>query len=109
MDKLQLQRTFDSAARRYGTSPTKRLPLTVEILAKIRPLIDFAKHEERAIWAILCVGVFSLARIGELKVTLGSVKIKGDHGTIHLVGTKTDRKMEVAPYISFEIPPAGAK
>lgn len=101
LSKLCIDRTFIAAARRMGHGGTKtRLPLTADILAKLHPLIRFELHDDRALWAILCVGVFALARIGELvpgngsklQVTLGSVSIIGDRGVISLVGTKTDRE-----------------
>ena len=49
---------------------------------------------------MLCLGIFTLARIGELipspqsrlKVTRRAVSIRGDHGTLRLVGTKTDHE-----------------
>ncbi len=76
----------------------KRLPLTPDILAKIKPLLNFTKNDDRAFWAILCVGVFSLARIGELlpghgsklRVTVDTVTMRDGKGSIHLIGTKTD-------------------
>ncbi len=102
--KLLVQRTFAAAAKRMGHNPARRgrLPLTVDVLVKIKPFFDFTLHEDRALWAILCVGVFALARIGELtpgkrsklKVTVGSVSFKGTQGKILLVGTKTDRRRE---------------
>lgn len=99
LNKLWIRRTFAAAAKRVGgVKNKKRLPLTVEILAKLRNFIDFSSNDDRAIWAILCVGVFALARIGELvpgsssklKVTLGAVSVRGGKGSIRLVGTKTD-------------------
>jgi len=100
---LLLERTFATAAKHIvGGQKKQRRPLTIDILLKIRPLFDFTTHDDRALWAILCLGVFALARIGELtpgpkaelKVTIGSVTIRGDHGKLFLVGTKTDRKKE---------------
>ena len=67
-------------------------------MKKIKVLLDPSSHNDRALWALLCLGVFTLARIGELvpgnsselKVTKGSIEIRGDHGIFKLVGTKTD-------------------
>ncbi len=96
---LVIKRTFRAAAKRLGhIAPQKRLPLTVQILLQLRDVFDFSSHNDRTLWAILCVGVFALARIGELvpghgsklKVTLGAVKMVGNKGVLHLVGTKTD-------------------
>ena len=91
LNKLWIRRTYVAAAKQAAT-PTacKRLPLTVEILTKLRPFVNFENNDGRALWAILCVGVLSLARIGELvpgqssklKVTLGAVDIKGNRGAI---------------------------
>ena len=98
-DMIWVKRTFRAAAKRLGHDPSqKRLPLTVDILAQIKPAIDLKTQDDRALWAILCVGVFSLARIGELtpgpaselKVRVRDVSIKGSKGSLHLVGTKTD-------------------
>ena len=108
---LWIKRTYDAAAKRGGPAVTNtRLPLTLDILAKLRPLFDFSRHNDRALWAILCVGIFCLARIGELvpgsssklKVTVGSVSIRGGKGVISLVGTKTDRKMKGIKLIFFK-------
>lgn len=99
INPLVIKRTFRAAAKRLGhIAPKKRLPLTVQILFKLRDVFDFSSHNDRTLWAILCVGVFTLARIGELvpghgsklKVTLGAVKMVGNKGVLHLVGTKTD-------------------
>jgi len=97
---LLIKRTYAAAAKRILEPTCKRLPLTIEILKKLRPFIDFESNNGRAIWAILCVGIFALARIGELvpgsssklKVTLGSADVRSNKGAIHLIGTKTDRE-----------------
>jgi hypothetical protein len=99
LNKLWVKRTFAAAMKRAGyVGPRKRLPLTTDILARLKPLIDFSKNDDRALWAILCVGVFTLARIGEmvpgsgskLKFTLNSLTMRHNKGSIFLVGTKTD-------------------
>ena len=96
---LWVRRTFRAAAKRLGHDPSqKRLPLTVDILAQTKPAINLRHQNGRALWAILCVGVFCLARIGELtpgtaselKVRVQDVTIRGSKGSLHLVGTKTD-------------------
>ncbi len=97
--KLMVQRTFKAAAKRLGhVAPRTRLPITLDILQKIKPSFNFRLHDDRMLWAILCVGFFTLARIGELvpghgsklKVTLECLSIKEDRGSLSLVGTKTD-------------------
>lgn len=110
LNRIWIKRTFVAAARRLGHSgPSKRLPLTVDVLTKIRPEMDFSQHNDRALWAILCVGVFALARIGELipgtgsklQVTRGAVTVRGDKGTLSLRGTKTDREMKGVQILFF--------
>lgn len=111
LSSLIIKRTFVAGAARMGyTGSTPRLPLTIEILSNIKTHIDFNSHNDRALWAILCVGFFTLARIGELvpgttsslKVMLGSVSLRGKKGTLFLVGTKTDRMRKGTNLIFFK-------
>lgn len=96
--KRDIGRTYRAAAKRFKQVHAMRRPLDVPTLKKIKPLLDPHSHNDRALWALLCVGIFTLARIGELvpseqsrvKVTREAVNIRGDHGTLSLVGTKTD-------------------
>lgn len=101
LNKLWIKRTFAEACKRFGhVPPTLRLPLTTSILVRLRPCFNFTLHDHRALWAIICVGVFTLARIGELvpsssselKVSLANLSLRGDKGSLFLVGTKTDRE-----------------
>ncbi len=65
--RLIVQRTFKAAAKRLGhIAPKARLPLTLDILSKIKPLFNFQLQDDRMLWAILSLGIFTLARIGEL-------------------------------------------
>ena len=89
--KLVVKRTFLANAKRIGPAAAcKRLPLTIDILARAKSALNFDRHNDRALWAILCVGVFALVRIGELvpgsgsklKVMLKSVSILGDRGEL---------------------------
>lgn len=98
-DMIWVKRTFKAAAKRLGhTGPEKRLPLTVDILSRLRRFVDLSTNNGRALWTILCVGVFALARVGELvpspsselQVPLSAVSIRGEKGSLFLVGTKTD-------------------
>ena len=59
--KRTIERTYRAAAKRFTSPTSKRLPLTVDILKKIKPFLDLAAQDDRAIWAILCLGVFTLA------------------------------------------------
>ena len=98
--QIEIDRTYKAAAKVFPQDSRKsKRPLTVQILKKIKSLLDPSSQNDRALWALLCLGVFTLARIGELvpgsssalKVTKGSIKIRGDHGIFHLIGTKTDK------------------
>ncbi len=111
LNNLIIKRTFVAAAARMGyTGGTPRLPLTLSILAGIRARLDLTTHNDRALWAVLCVGFFTLARIGEvvpgtsskLKVTLGSVSMRGKKGVLFLVGTKTDRMRKGMSLVFFK-------
>ena len=82
--KLMIQRTFKAAAKRLGhVAPKTRFPLTLDILRNIKPRFNFTMHDDRMLWAILCVGFFTLARIGEwFQVTshLGLLIYQGGQG-----------------------------
>ena len=89
-----------AAAKRHKDVFSKRLPLTLDILTRIKPLLNPKSHNDRAFWAILCVGIFTLARIGELlpspsanlKVHRRALVIRGDEASLELKGTKMDRE-----------------
>lgn len=111
LNNLIIKRTFVAGAARLGyTGSTPRLPLTLEILEKMRGYLDFTLNDDRALWAILCLGFFTLARIGELvpgassqlKVTLGSLSMKGKKGVLFLVGSKTDRMRKGMNLVFFK-------
>ena len=95
-----INRTYKQTAKLYNNVFSKRLPLTTDILRKIKPFLDPTQHNDRALWAVLCLGVFTLARIGELLPTASSnlkmsrkdLYIRGDKGTLFLIGTKTDKE-----------------
>ena len=98
---IDINRTYKAAAKNFPQKSRRaRRPLTVQILKKIKTHLDPKSHNDRAIWALLSLGVFTLARIGELvpgnsskiKITKGSVVIRGDHGILTLFGTKTDHE-----------------
>ena len=95
-----INRTYMAAAKRHKDMFSKRLPLTLDILTRIKPLLDPKSHNDRAFWAILCVGIFTLARIGELlpspranlKLQRKALVVRGDEGSLELHGTKMDRE-----------------
>ena len=110
-DMIWVRRTFKAAAKRLGhVGPQKRLPITIDILSRLRQFVSLSTHNDRALWAILCVGVFTLARIGELvpgpaselKVPLSAVSIRGEKGCLFLVGTKTDSERKGISLLFFK-------
>ncbi len=58
-----VNRTYKAAAKRFRQVTSKRRPMTIEILKRIKSQLKHESHNDRAIWAILCLGVFTLARI----------------------------------------------
>jgi hypothetical protein len=44
----------------------KRLPVTVELLGRMKTQFDFSKKSDVVLWAILVVGVYGLLRLGEI-------------------------------------------
>src|SRR5690349_6265803 len=66
----------------------------------MKPFMLFERHDHRALWAVWCVGVHTLARIGELlpgesadlQVLRESLTMRVDEGSLRLVGTKTDNE-----------------
>ena len=75
-----------------------RLPVTVWLLAKFRPLLDLADHDSAMLWAAMCVGVYGLLRAGEFCAKApafsflrrSQVTWCHDHVCIHLFESKTD-------------------
>ena len=75
-----------------------RLPITVWVLARFRPLLDLSDHDSALLWAAMCVGVYGLLRGGEFCAKSPSfsylrrsqVTWFPDHICIHLFESKSD-------------------
>src|SRR5690349_9212133 len=53
-------------AKTAGLTLSKpRLPVTVQMLARVRHLLDMRQHEDRAFWAAASVATFLLLRLSE--------------------------------------------
>jgi hypothetical protein len=75
-----------------------RLPITIWILARFRPLLDLRDHDSAMLWAAMCVAVYGLLRAGEFCAKAptfaflrrSQVTWFPDHICIHLFESKTD-------------------
>jgi hypothetical protein len=84
----------------YAGRSKPRLPVTVEILKKMMPKVEFISKQHRLLWAMLCTGVYGLFRSGELapesKTTKGFLRLRDlsrdskGHYRIFLAASKTD-------------------
>lgn len=107
---LRLHRVLRGIAERHSATKRTRLPLTVGLLRKLKPVLGLACPWLRApdrdmYWAALCLGVYGMFRISELAApkakqsVLGTTRLadiqenRGDDGAILLVRlrcSKTD-------------------
>ena len=62
---------YISRARLLKGSPPSRLPITAQLLSKIRSALDGSCHPEKsALWAVYCTAFFGFFRLGELLLDL---------------------------------------
>ena len=62
---LQLQRLLQGIKRVQGSSPSKRLPITIDILRVIQGSLDLNLRDHVMRWAACCLGFFGFHRGGE--------------------------------------------
>ena len=61
-----MSRQFLRAVASLRPPRRPRKPITVPMLAKLKPHFDFSKQMNRSVWAITTVGVHAVCRLGEL-------------------------------------------
>ena len=67
-----------------------RKPITIPMLAKLKPHFDFSKQMDRSVWAITTVGVHAVCRLGELapsKLAAPFYPKRGDYRLLDQDGT----------------------
>ena len=97
-DNAQLELVMRSIKRDRGTKPRPpRMPITVWILQRIRPLLNLSDPSQEALWAVLTVAVYGLFRAGELITKKNNAPCLrravvwfSDRFEVHLDASKTD-------------------
>ena len=62
---LQLQRLLRGIKRVQGSSPSKRLPIIIDLLKVIQRSLDLNPRNHVMFWAACCIGFFGFPRAGE--------------------------------------------
>jgi len=65
-DRLVLKRTMTGMRKLHARPVTQKLPLTVGLLDTFKSHLDLHSHDDRVLWAALCLGVHALLRTAEL-------------------------------------------
>ncbi|KAI8483473.1 hypothetical protein Bbelb_388050 [Branchiostoma belcheri] len=63
---FELKLVFMSLARHSTHTPQQKLPITPEILLSIRSLLDLQRPLHATLWAVFCIGFFTLLRKSNL-------------------------------------------
>ena len=101
---LQLQRLMRGIKRVQGSSTSKRLPITIDLLKVIQRSLDLNSGDHVMLWAACCLSFFGFLRAGEfttnssfdpsIHLTVGDVQadslVDPTCFKVHIKGSKTD-------------------
>jgi hypothetical protein len=96
--KPRLKKMRRALLKAGGVRKPKWRGVTVAVLMKILPFVDFSKHDHRCVWAMVTTGTYALQRIGEFAPIAGKhavyplgghTRLFGDHGKTFLPRSKT--------------------
>jgi hypothetical protein len=97
--KPRLKKMRRALKKAGGARKPRWRGITVAVLAKVRPFVDFSDHDHRCAWAMATTGTYSLQRIGEFAPVAsarasyplgGHTRLFEDHGKTFLPRSKTD-------------------
>lgn len=97
-DKPLLQLIRRGHKRKYGAHRKQKRPITISLL-RLFASYRTTHADHLAVWAIMCLGVYGLLRLGELlpssilskQLTTSSIRwYSSTHASLHLKSSKTD-------------------
>ena len=106
---LKLKQTLRGIERKHFSTPKRKLPITFDILCRIRPFVDMSREEDCVYWSAVTTAHFLLLRAGEFTIpkselfdpsrhlTLGDIDLRvapdsREYLTINLKHSKTDQE-----------------
>ena len=98
--KPQFAKMLTGVKRMQGTASKPKRPITLSLLKEMKKHIPTGTLEGMVHWAVLCMGVHGLFRLGELLPPTGEgtpltrtevTWVSGDHVTVFLKKSKVDR------------------
>ena len=94
---------------KYSSQPQRhpeRRPITVEVLQKLKAALNLSWHDDRLFWAVACVAVYGMFRLGELFGVAGTsdttikcsqvIITSPEEIQVYLPRSKTDKNREGA-------------
>jgi len=61
-----LKTVLKGARRQLGDNVSRKLPMSPQLLLRLRKILDVTKGEDKVFWAVCCIGLFSLLRMANL-------------------------------------------
>jgi hypothetical protein len=98
--KVRLQKLLTGVKRHAGTARKPKRPITITLLKELKRHVDDGTVKGKSYWAVMCMGVHGLFRLGELlpppasdqELRFSDLSKKSDaHATVHLHRSKTDQ------------------